>query len=183
MFSSNRKHFWLTTEPSAPQPTRRIPEERGPFGKRRPRGTSRSRTGTPGVKQDQARAENDQYVDQLFAQTKKQEERKRESLRARNAASLPVSASAPNLGEGAALGSSFQTSAPTSAISREPTEVIIYGYGSEVQWAAIDYFEKVSNGILYEEYDRQPPNTRYNFSLAAQDQHVRRRQPLDQSDV
>jgi hypothetical protein len=158
--------LYMLMQPSSTQPQRRIPEERGPFGKRRARGTSRSKTATPARKEDQASIENLKFVDSLFEQTKKQEERKRESLRVRNASgSLPVSASAPNLGDGAALGSSFQAGAPTT-VAKEPTEILLYGYGNDVQWAAIDYYEKVSNGIIYEDYDRQPPNTRYDFSLS-----------------
>ncbi|KAF2658407.1 hypothetical protein K491DRAFT_713581 [Lophiostoma macrostomum CBS 122681] len=169
--STGRKLPWGYEYADATQPQRRVPEERGPFGKRRARGTSRSKTATPARKEDQASIENLRFVDSLFEQTKKQEERKRESLRVRNAsASLPISASAPNLGEGAALGSSFQAGAST-AVAKEPTEILLYGYGNEVQWAAIDYYEKVSNGIIYEDYDRQPPNTRFDFSLSNQRAH------------
>lgn len=44
--------------------------------------------------------------------------------------------------------------------------MILYGYGTESQWAAIDFFEKVSNGIIYEEYDREPYNPKFNYAFA-----------------
>jgi hypothetical protein len=43
--------------------------------------------------------------------------------------------------------------------------VILYGFGNDVQWAAIEHFEKVSGGIIYEEYDRFPPSSKYNLPV------------------
>ena len=34
---------------------------------------------------------------------------------------------------------------------------MLYGYSSSTQWAAIDLFEKMSGGMICEDYDRQPP--------------------------
>ena len=44
---------------------------------------------------------------------------------------------------------------------------MLYGFGNDVQWAAIDYYEKVSGGIIYEDYDRQPPTAKFNLALSA----------------
>lgn len=50
--------------------------------------------------------------------------------------------------------------------AREPTEVILYGYGHDQQWAAIEFYERISNGTVYEDYDRHPPHQRYDLSLS-----------------
>lgn len=152
---------------SPTQNQRRIPEEKGPFGKARKRGLSRSKTSTPARSQDQAKLENLRVIDDIFSRTK-DETRHRESLRTRKPSGpQPLSASAPNLLDASLLGGSFQASASTNNnVAKDPTEVMLYGYGNDVQWAAIDYYEKVSRGIIYEDYDRQPPNTRYDLSLS-----------------
>lgn len=145
---------------------RRIPEEKGPFGKARKRGTSRSKTATPARKEDQAKLENLRVIDDIFNNQKLQAQEKNESLRVRKpsgpSASLPLSAPAPNLIDSGNFATSFQG----PAVAKEPTEVILYGYGNDTQWAAIDYYERVSGGLIYEEYDRQPMNARYNHSLS-----------------
>lgn len=51
---------------------------------------------------------------------------------------------------------------------REPKEVILYGYGTDAQWAALLHYEKVSNGVIYEEYDREPYNPKFGYSFASQ---------------
>lgn len=48
----------------------------------------------------------------------------------------------------------------------EPTEVILYGFGGDFQYAAIDYYERVSEGTVYEDYDRHPPHPRYSQTLS-----------------
>lgn len=50
--------------------------------------------------------------------------------------------------------------------AREPTEVMLFGFGDDSQWAAIEYFERVSGGAIYEDYDRHPPHQRYDHSLS-----------------
>jgi hypothetical protein len=150
---------------SSSQGQRRIPEEKGPFGKARKRGLSRSKTSTPARSQDQAKLENLRVIDDIFSRTK-DETQKRESVRARkpsgtSAGILPLSSSSvPNLIDAGGLSTSL------NAPVKDPTEVMIFGYGNDVQWAAIDYYERVSMGIIYEDYDRQPPHTRYNLSLS-----------------
>lgn len=45
---------------------------------------------------------------------------------------------------------------------------MLYGFASDYQWAAIDYYEKVSGGMICEDYPRDPPaeKRRYNSSLS-----------------
>lgn len=86
----------------------------------------------------------------------------KEDLRAREPVqqqkpSAPLSAIDPNAVTGV-------NSQPLAA--REPTEVMLYGFGDDSQWAAIEYFERVSGGSIYEDYDRHPPHQRYDHSLS-----------------
>lgn len=146
----------------------RIPEEKGPFGKARKRGSTRLKTPTAKSAEDSAKIDNLRAIDDIFGRFKADEDKKR-SLSGHAVAALPPSASAPNLIEsGGLLGTSFSGGAPPNITAKEPKEVILYGYGTETQWAAIDYFEKVSNGIIYEEYDREPYNPKFNYAFGAQ---------------
>lgn len=107
-------------------------------------------------------------IDDIFGRFKADEDKKR-LVSGHPVAALPPSASAPSLVEsGGLLGTSYNGGAPANIIAKEPKEVILYGYGSDVQWAAIDYFEKVSNGIIYEEYDREPYNPKFNYAFGTQ---------------
>ena len=153
---------------SSEQNQRRIPEEKGPFGKARKRGTSRAKTPTTKSAADEAKLENQRAIDDIFGRFRADEDKKR-SLSARPVAALPPSASAPNLIDAGGLNTSFQAGgAPTNSASKEPKEVILYGYGTDAQWAAISHYEKVSGGLIYEEYDREPPSTKSGFSFASQ---------------
>ena len=142
---------------------RRVPEERGPFGKSIKRGTSRLKTPAISSALDEARMSNNKAIDDIFSKVKKDESSKR-SVRGASGA-LPPSASAPNLLESGNLGASFQAGASTAA-TKEPKEVMLYGYGGDVQWAAVAHFEAVSNGIIYEEYDREPWNAKQAVSFS-----------------
>ncbi|KAF2197294.1 hypothetical protein GQ43DRAFT_424876 [Delitschia confertaspora ATCC 74209] len=174
--STGRQLPWAYEYAESDYNQRRPPQESGPFGKARKRGTSRSRTpGTNYKKEDQAKLDNQRAIDDIFGRFKSTIKEK-ESLRTSRQsiappAPLPFSAStsvpnfsgltgANNFGVGPAPGA---TGAQTA---KEPTEVLLYGFGNDVQWAAIDFFEKVSQGIIYEGYDRNPLNSKWNLSLS-----------------
>ena len=136
---------------------KRIPEEKGPFGKsNRRRGFSRSRTAPPSRKEDLVEAENLKDIDDIF--TKYNAE-----LRARNQAAGTGSGTNGNSKNS---GSNAEKGALQSAVASEPAEVVLYGYGADVQYAAIEFFERVSGGHIYEDYDRYPPSSRYSLSLS-----------------
>jgi hypothetical protein len=167
----------LTGQPSSSQNTRRIPEEKGPFGKARKRGLSRTKTpgNTTGV--DEGKLSNLRAIDDIFGRFKADEDKKR-SL-SRPIAALPPSASAPNLIDASnGLGNSFAAgtaSTGTAFTNSDPTEVLLYGYGPDLQWSALASYEKISGGLVYEEYDREPYNPRfggYSFS-ASRTSHYR----------
>ena len=42
-------------------------------------------------------------------------------------------------------------------------QVMLYGYSLETQWAAIQFFEKVSGGMICEDYERVPPAERRRY--------------------
>jgi hypothetical protein len=151
---------------------RRVPEEKGPFGKARRRGTSRAKTPTANSAADAARVENDKAIDAIFGRFKAEEATQRSVRGASGSiAALPPSASAPNLLDAGGLSVSFQAGASTILAAKEPKEVILYGYGTDVQWAAISHFEKVSNGLIYEDYDREPYNPKLGVSFSGYSAH------------
>ncbi|KAJ4356333.1 uncharacterized protein N0V89_004365 [Didymosphaeria variabile] len=160
--STGRRLPWGFDFPDSENSKRRIPEERGPFGKARKRGVSRSKTPNISNAQDLAKQENLKHIDDIFAQYKADDKQK--SLRKSSASQLPVSASAPNLFEAGGLSSSFQAGASTNGV-KIPKEAILYGFGEGQQWAAISKFEDISNGKIYEEYERQPQDPKFGLSF------------------
>lgn len=132
----------MLTKVGSPDRTnqRRAPEERGPFGRSTSRrGPSRSKTFTPvGKKEDKVEAENWRAIDDIF-----------------NKAKSATSSSAITT-------TNTQASTPRGV----PTEVILYGFPEAYQFSAVEFFERVSGGIIYEDYDRLPPNTRFNLTLS-----------------
>jgi hypothetical protein len=153
---------------SADHSQRRLPEERGPFGKARKRGVSRSKTPNSKNAEDGAKLhESIKTIDDIFLRHKADTDKQRSLGRKSSgpASQLPVSASAPNLLETGGL--SFQGGVSTNAGAKEPKEVILYGFGSEIQWAAISHYEIVSGGIIYEEYERDGKDPRYGAGYYA----------------
>ena len=167
-----RLHPMLTISFSSPeQNQRRIPDEKGPFGKARKRGTSRAKTPTTKSAADEARLDNIRAIDDIFGRYRVDEDKKR-SVRGGSAVALPPSASAPNLLDAnTGMGTSFGPGASASTFVKEPKEVILYGYGNDAQWAAIAQYERISSGLIYEEYDREPQNTKFAYSFASQRSH------------
>ncbi|KAH7399012.1 hypothetical protein DE146DRAFT_788995 [Phaeosphaeria sp. MPI-PUGE-AT-0046c] len=170
--STGRKLPWAYEFADSDKNQRRIPEEKGPFGKARRRGTSRAKTPTANSTADAARAENDKAIDLIFGRVKTEEAFQR-SLRGASGSmgTLPSSVSAPNLIDAGGLSASFQAGASTNMAAKEPKEVILYGFGTDVQWAAISHFEKVSNGLIYEDYDREPYNPKLNMTFSGYNAH------------
>lgn len=118
---------------------RRPPEETGPFGKRRnaryDHARSRTRTGTPAKKENPNVAE----FGRLFAM--QQEEEKTRSN------TLPKSTSSSNLDNA------------RKQTEKVATECILYGYkNKDAEWKVIDKYERVSRGVICEDYPRTDPN-------------------------
>ena len=52
------------------------------------------------------------------------------------------------------------------SLTKEPREVILYGYPPDSSWAAISHYETVSKGMICEDYEREPPSERKRFQGA-----------------
>ncbi|KAI6864652.1 hypothetical protein KC343_g11666 [Hortaea werneckii] len=126
--------------------TSREPIEKGPFGRRntRPgRGSSRSRSKTaePERKEDIAKREQLQAEEAVFGTlSRKAGGRDREALSEVEPNAVAQQSTAP--------------SAPKIEGEQEATEVMLWGFGDELQWAAIDFYERASGGVILEDYDR-----------------------------
>lgn len=124
------------------------PVEKGPFGRsmRRSRSgfsRSRSKTAEPRREEDRIKAENMAAEDAVFGAMMKKTSSNKDEV------------------EGAEKGA---RAAHVAEADAEPIEVFLYGFGEELQWAAIDFYERVSNGIILEDYERQPPGQRFDVS-------------------
>ena len=115
---------------------KRHPDEKGPFGKSLRGKTSRTRTATPAKKE---KSTLDGFEQALKYDAKMAAETHQESN---------ASARQHNDSRTARHG-------PTH--TKEPTQIIVYGYSASRQYAAIDTYEKVSGGVICEDYDREPP--------------------------
>ncbi|CAG8947268.1 unnamed protein product [Penicillium salamii] len=117
---------------------RRPAEESGPFGKRRnaryDNARSRTRTGTP-AKRENA---NVSEFSRLFAMQQQDDEKTH---------GLPKSASSNSLDN------------PRKQKELVATECILYGYrDKEHEWKVIDKYERISQGMICEDYPRTDPN-------------------------
>ncbi|KAI4135747.1 MAG: hypothetical protein LQ341_005838 [Variospora aurantia] len=111
--------------------------ETGPFGKSlRRKGSSRAtRTATPAKKENSA-------VDGFLRGL--EEDKRRAELYSEER-------------EGITTNLALQQDSTSAATSKEPMQVMLYGFSGSTQWAAIDWYERVSGGMICEDYDRQPP--------------------------
>lgn len=156
--SSGRRLPWAY-DYSGPDNGERAPVEKGPFGRsmRRSRSglsRSRSKTAEPRREEDKIKAENMAAEDAVFGSLRrvgtKDDAGKRDALGEVD----------PN-----AVGTQSSARLPAAdTADSEPTEVLLYGFGQDLQWAAIDFYERASNGYVLEDYDRQPPGQRYDVS-------------------
>ncbi|QGA19536.1 hypothetical protein EYB26_007225 [Talaromyces marneffei] len=123
---------------------RRPPEESGPFGRRRnaryDHARSRTRTGTPAKKENPSVAE----FSRLFSQQQEEE---------RTNNTLSKSSSSGTL-EGS-----------RKVVEKVATECILYGYkNKEIEWKVIDKYERISQGMICEDYPRNDPSLSNKYS-------------------
>ncbi|PBP23684.1 hypothetical protein BUE80_DR005342 [Diplocarpon rosae] len=155
---------------------RKVVPETGSFGKSTRR--SRSRTGTPSVKrEDPTLAAGDAIFSQFFAQ------KTSEHLESpQRKTSLSASISQPNLNSAGPLaqidGSAGQSSRlSTKEPHKEPTEVILRGFESTQQYAAIREYERLA-GRICEDYPRDAPVEQRRYKTDLRDQASLRRKPM-----
>ena len=119
---------------------RRQPEEKGAFGKStRRKGSSRAtRTQTPAKKENPT-------LDGFEAALKfdAQRQPKQSAVASQQVAEI--------------------THQALPSITKEPMQLILYGYAPETQWAAISFYENVSGGMICEDYERTPPAEKRRF--------------------
>lgn len=127
---------WPDDHPNARGQKRR-PVETGPFGKSGPRKGSRrtTRTATPAKKESSAA---DGYSRAL------EEDKRRAALYGEDRDSI-------------VSGTALQQDNAAAATNKEPVQVMLYGFSEATQWAAVSWYEKVSGGMICEDYDRHPP--------------------------
>ncbi|KAJ5640765.1 hypothetical protein N7528_000390 [Penicillium herquei] len=131
------------TKPSESRNPRRPPEESGPFGKRRnaryEHARSRTRTGTPAKRENANVAE----FSRLFAQQVDEEKTH----------GLPKSNSSSSLDN------------PRKQTEKVATECFLYGYkAKDTEWKVIDKYERISQGIICEDYPRSDPNSASQYA-------------------
>ncbi|MCJ1436625.1 hypothetical protein MMC27_006005 [Xylographa pallens] len=131
---------WADDHPNA-RPQKRQQEEKGSFGKstRRKGSLRATRTQTP-AKKENPTLDGFEAALRFDAQNDLQ--------------SQPV------------LGGQIPTDPILSSgpsVVKEPTQVMIYGYSPDNQWAAIQYYESVSGGMICEDYEREAPDGRRKY--------------------
>lgn len=157
--------------PSESRNPRRPPEEKGPFGRSiRRKGSTRSRAATPAKKEDP-------NVEAFFAAQRYDEARKQADQQARGSASTGSQS-----GPLAPIDGNVAPSNPNTTIAKEPIEVLLFGYYPDHQWAAIAHYEKVSAGMICEDYERQPPQERMRYPSALNKSGFVHSRPLTRSE-
>lgn len=158
--SSGRKLPWAydLDATRGSQNENREPIEKGPFGRSQRRSRSglsrsRSKTAEPRREEDRIRAEQVAAEDAVFGSLR----RKGGEREALGEVDGNVAASQGGVMPGQAV-------AGASRGDVEATEVVLYGFGEELQWAALDFYERMSGGVVLEDYDRQPAGQRYDIS-------------------
>ena len=144
--------------PVASRVHKRLVEEKGSFGKSTRRKTpSRTRSATP------AKKEINPTLDGFVSALNYDIQRTIESQQQANA-----STRTQNDGNVA--------SHRRPSHNKEPTQIIVFGFAPSTQWAAIDTYEKVSHGMICEDYARRPPAElrRYPNTLSSPSVHPRR---------
>ncbi|KAF6219559.1 hypothetical protein HO133_004028 [Letharia lupina] len=144
--------------PDAPRGQKRLVEEKGSFGKSTRRKTpSRTRSATP------AKKEINPTLDGFLSALNYDTQRAIESPRQAN-----VSTRSQNDGNVA--------SHHRPSHNKEPTQIIVSGFAPSTQWAAIDTYEKISHGLICEDYARRPPAElrRYPNTLSSPSVHPRK---------
>lgn len=142
---------------------KRFVEEKGSFGKSTRRKTaSRTRSATPAKKEINPTL--DGFVSALTYDT----QRAIESQQQTNLSTL--------IRNDGGVASHHRPSH-----NKEPTQIIVSGFSPSTQWAAIDTYEKVSHGIICEDYPRRPPAglQRYPNILSSPSVHRRKLTDLE----
>ena len=125
--------------------------EKGPFGRSQKRSRSglsrsRSKTAEPRREEERVRAEQVVSEDAVFGSLRRVP---REGEGEGEAAVGAGAVGAGGQGGGRTTGA--------GAGEDEATEVMLYGFGAGLEWAALDFYERVGGAPVLEDYARHPP--------------------------
>ncbi|SZF00772.1 unnamed protein product [Blumeria hordei] len=152
--------------------SRRLVPETGSFGKSTRR--SRSRTGTPAAKkEDPTLAAADAIFTQFLAQKSCENSDSTQRTSNLNSVSqLNLSSASCGQGDGSTV-----ISRSKKHRDKEPTEVILRGFKSSQQYAAIREYERIA-GRICEDYPRDPPVDQRRYKADLRDPASLRKKPL-----
>ncbi|KAH8779541.1 hypothetical protein BGZ57DRAFT_889124 [Hyaloscypha finlandica] len=160
--------------PVAAARPRRAVAETGSFGKSTRR--SRSRTGTPAAKrEDPTLAAADAIFSQFFAQKAAEKPESPQRKQSISSISQPNLSAAPLAQIDGNVGTSSRYAKKEPP--KEPTEVILRGFKSTQQYAAIREYERIG-GRICEDYPRDAPIEQRRFKSDLRDPASMRRRPL-----
>jgi hypothetical protein len=160
--------------PVAAARPRRAVAETGSFGKSTRR--SRSRTGTPAAKrEDPTLAAADAIFSQFFAQKAAEKPESPQRKQSISSISQPNLSAAPLAQIDGNVGTSSRYAKKEPP--KEPTEVILRGFKSTQQYAAIREYERIG-GRICEDYPRDAPIEQRRFKSDLRDPASMRGRPL-----
>lgn len=156
--------------PSVSRARRAVPET-GSFGKSTRR--SRSRTGTPAVakREDPTIAAADAIFSSYLSRPATPSEAPQRRPSVSSSAQPNLSASGPVVPAEAPAGSNSRY------VHKEPTEVILSGFKSTHQYAAIRQYEQIA-GRICEDYPRDPPVEQRRYKADVRDPAALRRRAM-----
>ncbi|KAL9098062.1 MAG: hypothetical protein Q9163_006203 [Psora crenata] len=145
---------WHDDHPNARGQKRHV-EEKGPFGKsNRRKGSTRSRTATPAKKENPTVDSFEKALNFTLSQEAQARQKMPASARIQNENNI--------------------ASQHHISVNKEPTQVMIYGYSPDSEWAALDVYERSSYGMICEDYARTPPEFTRKYPTAFSSANVRR---------
>lgn len=154
--------------------TRKGVPETGSFGKSTRRSKSRSTSAAPVKKEDPTLLAADAVFTKYFADreaARSASPQRKQSLTASTSQSnLSQTSSALTIGEGT-------SGSTTRYVHKVPTEVILRGFKSVHQYAAVKQYESIG-GRICEDYPRDPPVEERRFKSDLRDQASMRLKPL-----
>ena len=144
--------------PDAPRIQKRFIEEKGSFGKSTRRKTpSRTRSATPAKKEINPTLDGfESALDHDIRRASKCQQQPNESTQTQTDGNI--------------------ASHHRPSHNKVPTQIVVSGFTPSTQWAVIDTYEKISHGIVCEDYARRPPAElqRYPNTLSSPSVHPRK---------
>ena len=136
-------------------------EEKGPFGKSNKRkGSSRTRTATPAKRENPTLDGFEKAMSFTISQDTQSQQVTAPTARIQN--------------------DNVLTAQHNISLDRQPTQVLIFGYSTSSQWAALEFYERSSHGMICEDYARTPPEATMRYPNTFSSPHARR--PLNKTE-